>query len=75
MLIIVHEADLRCPAGQGDVLYNALSMAGREVEMLRLPNMFHTGVYDVADLSGRIIRAEAVLEWLTSRLLPTNDTS
>jgi len=75
MLIIVHEADLRCPAGQGDVLYNALSMAGREVEMLRLPNMFHTGVYDVADLSGRIIRAEAVLEWLTSRLLPTNDAS
>jgi dipeptidyl aminopeptidase/acylaminoacyl peptidase len=75
MLIIVHEADLRCPAGQGDVLYNALSMAEREVEMLRLPNMFHTGVYGVADLSGRIIRAEAVLDWLTSRLLPTHDLS
>jgi len=75
MLIIVHEADLRCPAGQGDVLYNALRMAGREVEMLRLPNMFHTGVYDVADLSGRIVRAEAVLEWLTSRLLAAHDVS
>lgn len=73
MLIIVHEADLRCPAGQGDVLFNALSMAGRQVEMLRLPNMFHTDVYGVADLSGRIIRAEAVLEWLTSRLLDSHD--
>lgn len=70
MLIVVHESDLRCPAGQGDVLYNALSMAGREVEMLRLPGMFHADVYGVDALSGRIARAEALLEWLTSRLLP-----
>lgn len=72
MLIIEHEGDLRCPVGQGDVMYNALSMAGCEVEMLRMPNMFHAGVYDVADLSGRIIRAEALLDWLVSRLLVTD---
>lgn len=72
LLIIVHEADLRCPAGQGDVLYNALCMADREVEMLRLPNMFHTDVYGVAGLTSRIARAEAVVDWLSSRLLPTN---
>lgn len=69
LLIVVHEADLRCPPGQGDVLYNALQMAGSEVEMLRLPGMYHSDVYGVANLSGRIARAEAVLEWLTTRLL------
>lgn len=69
LLIVVHEADLRCPPGQADVLYNAQRMAGREVEMLRLPGMYHGDVYGVANLEGRIVRAEAVLEWLTTRLL------
>ncbi len=69
MLVIVHEADLRCPPGQGDILYNALRMAGCEVEMLRLPGMSHVGVYGVADLPGRIGRAEALLDWFTERLL------
>ncbi len=69
LLIVVHEADLRCPPGQADGFYNAMRMAGREVEMLRLPGMYHADVYGVANLSGRIARAEAVLEWFTTRLL------
>lgn len=68
MLIIEHESDLRCPVGQGDVLYNALSMAGCEVEMLRLPGMYHVDVYGTADLAARIERAEALLDWLTGHL-------
>ena len=69
LLIIVHEADLRCPAGQSDVMYNALALAGCEVEMFRLPGMFHTDVYGVADLAGRIARAAALVGWLGERLL------
>jgi len=68
LLIVVHEHDLRCPPGQGDVLYNALTMARRHVEMLRLPGMSHTSVYGFADLAGRTDRAEAVLEWFRTHL-------
>lgn len=64
MLIIEHEADLRCPSGQGDSLYNALCLADREVEMLRLPGMYHADVYSVGDLEGRIARAEAIVDWM-----------
>jgi dipeptidyl aminopeptidase/acylaminoacyl peptidase len=63
MLIVEHEGDLRCPSGQGDVFYNALHLAGRTVEMLRLPGMFHGGPYEVADLPGRIERLAALTEW------------
>jgi len=70
LLLVAHESDLRCPAGQADVLFSALAMAGREVEMLRLPGMSHTGVYGLRDLAGRQDRAEAVLDWFTRRLMP-----
>jgi dipeptidyl aminopeptidase/acylaminoacyl peptidase len=63
MLIIEHEDDLRCPSGQGDVFYNALHLAGRTTEMLRLPGMFHGGPYQVADLPGRTERLAALTEW------------
>ncbi len=63
MLIVEHEADLRCPSGQGDVFYNALHLAGRTTEMLRLPGMFHGGPYVVADLAGRTERLGALTEW------------
>jgi dipeptidyl aminopeptidase/acylaminoacyl peptidase len=63
MLIVEHEADLRCPSGQGDVFYNALHLAGRTTEMLRLPGMFHTGPYMVADLAGRTERLTALTDW------------
>jgi dipeptidyl aminopeptidase/acylaminoacyl peptidase len=63
MLIIEHEGDLRCPVGQGDVMYNALTMSGCPTEMLRLPGMFHTDVYGVADIAARSERLAALLDW------------
>lgn len=63
MLIIEHEDDLRCPTGQGDVMYGALTLTGCPTEMLRLPGMFHTGVYGVADLPGRVERLAALTDW------------
>lgn len=63
MLVIEHESDLRCPVGQGDVLYNALQLNGCPTEMLRLPGMSHVDVYGVADLHGRTERLAALADW------------
>jgi dipeptidyl aminopeptidase/acylaminoacyl peptidase len=68
MLIVEHEADLRCPVNQGDVLFNALNLAGLPTEMLRLPGMFHTDVYGVADLPARQERLGALTEWFDRHL-------
>jgi dipeptidyl aminopeptidase/acylaminoacyl peptidase len=62
LLIVEHESDLRCPVGQGDILYNSLHLAGKEVEMLRLPGVPH--VPYSADLRVRVERAEALLQWM-----------
>jgi dipeptidyl aminopeptidase/acylaminoacyl peptidase len=70
MLVIEHEGDLRCPVGQGDVLYNALVLTGCTTEMLRLPGMFHVDVYGVADLTGRTERLGALTEWFDRYLKP-----
>ena len=70
MLIIEHESDLRCPSGQGDILYNALVLAGCTTEMLRLPGMFHVDVYGVRDLAGRTERLAALTDWFDRYLKP-----
>jgi cephalosporin-C deacetylase-like acetyl esterase len=62
LLIIAHEADLRCPPVQGDLLYNELQLAGKNTEMLRLPGVAH--VPYGASLRTRIARAQALLEWI-----------
>jgi dipeptidyl aminopeptidase/acylaminoacyl peptidase len=62
LLIIAHEGDLRCPATQGDILYNELQLAGKEVEMLRLPDVPHLP-YGAA-LRVRAGRSQALLDWM-----------
>ncbi len=62
LLIIEHEADLRCPAAQGDILYNELQLAGKKTEMLRLPGVAH--VPYSASLPTRVARARALLDWM-----------
>lgn len=64
LLIIEHERDLRCPPEQGDILFGALSRAGAEVEMFRMPGMFHAGVFDIGNLPSRIARSTELLSWL-----------
>jgi dipeptidyl aminopeptidase/acylaminoacyl peptidase len=65
-MILEHEADLRCPVTQGDILYNELKLAGKETEMLRLPGVPHNPF--AADLRVRVARAEALLEWMNRHL-------
>ncbi len=62
LMLIEHEADLRCPVSQGDILYNELKLAGQETEMLRLPGVPHSPF--AADLRVRVGRAEALIDWM-----------
>jgi dipeptidyl aminopeptidase/acylaminoacyl peptidase len=62
LLVLEHEADLRCPVSQGDILYNELKLAGKQTEMLRLPGVPHSPF--AAGLRLRVERAEALLEWM-----------
>ncbi len=62
LLVLEHEADLRCPVSQGDILYNELKLAGKQAEMLRLPGVPHSPF--AAGLRLRVERAEALLEWM-----------
>jgi len=66
MLIIDHEADLRCPPSQGDIFYNELHLAAKKPEMLRLPGVPH--VPYSASLPTRIARAAALLDWLNQHV-------
>jgi dipeptidyl aminopeptidase/acylaminoacyl peptidase len=67
MLVIEHESDLRCPASQGDILYNELQLAGLPTEMLRLPGVPHVP-FQAANLVAREGRAEALLDWLDTHV-------
>lgn len=66
LMILEHEADLRCPITQGDILFNELKLAGKETEMLRLPGVPHSPF--AADLRVRVERAEALIEWMDRHL-------
>jgi dipeptidyl aminopeptidase/acylaminoacyl peptidase len=66
LMILEHEADLRCPTTQGDILFNALKLAGKETEMLRLPGVPQSPF--AADLRVRVQRAEALIEWVDRHL-------
>lgn len=67
LLIIEHEADLRCPPAQGDLLYNELHLAGKTTEMLRLPGVLHLPY--TASPPTRTARARALIEWLNRHVL------
>ena len=71
LMILEHEADLRCPITQGDILYNELKLAGKETEMLRLPGVPHSPF--AADLRVRVGRAEALIEWMDRHLKGVDD--
>jgi dipeptidyl aminopeptidase/acylaminoacyl peptidase len=71
LMILEHESDLRCPITQGDILYNELKLAGKEVEMLRLPAVPHSPF--AADLRVRVGRAEALVGWMDRHLNGAGD--
>jgi dipeptidyl aminopeptidase/acylaminoacyl peptidase len=68
-LIVQHEADLRTPAANSDILFNLLKMHGCEVEMLRMPGgSWHAGSSQLGDPVARVVQNESMLEWFDRHL-------
>jgi dipeptidyl aminopeptidase/acylaminoacyl peptidase len=62
VLIIHSENDLRCNIEQGEHLFTALRLLGKDVEMLRFPAESHELTRSGSPLH-RVVRFEAILEW------------
>lgn len=71
LLVLAHERDLRCPPSQSDILYNELKLAGKTTEMICLPGVPHSPFG--ANLTIRIQRAEAILEWINRWMRRASD--
>jgi dipeptidyl aminopeptidase/acylaminoacyl peptidase len=67
MLLVHSEEDLRCPIAQAEELFVALRMLGRHAELVRFPAESH-GLSRTGNPRHRVMRAEIILEWFTSRL-------
>src|SRR5438034_710300 len=67
MLILHGDRDLRCPISEGEQLFTALKLLGREVRMVRFEGQSH-------DLSrsghprSRVIRLRHIVAWFISHI-------
>jgi dipeptidyl aminopeptidase/acylaminoacyl peptidase len=73
VLLYHGEPDLRCPIEQSEQFFTALTAAGRDVELVRVPAEGHVLPGDASPVHRRVIR-ELLLEWLT-RYLATAGTA
>jgi dipeptidyl aminopeptidase/acylaminoacyl peptidase len=63
-ILLYHgEADLRCPIEQSEQFFTALTAAGRDVELVRVPAEGHVLPSDASPVHRRAVR-ELLLEWL-----------
>jgi dipeptidyl aminopeptidase/acylaminoacyl peptidase len=69
VLVLHSEQDLRCNIEQGEHLFTALRLLGKEVEMLRFPAESHELSRSGSPLH-RVLRFEAILEWFGRYLSP-----
>jgi dipeptidyl aminopeptidase/acylaminoacyl peptidase len=69
VLVLHSEQDLRCNIEQGEYLFTALRLLGKEVEMLRFPAESHELSRSGSPLH-RVMRFEAILEWFGRYLSP-----
>jgi dipeptidyl aminopeptidase/acylaminoacyl peptidase len=67
VLILHSEDDLRCPIDQGEELFVALRLLGREPEMVRFPGESHELTRAGAP-GHRVSRVELILDWFDDRL-------
>lgn len=67
LLILHSDRDLRCPISEGEQMFTALKLLGREVKMVRFEGQSH-------DLSrnghprSRVIRLQHILDWFTGHI-------
>ncbi len=67
VLILHSEEDLRCPIGQGEELFVALRLLGRDPVFVRFPGESHELSRSGAPRH-RIMRAEIILDWFRDKL-------
>lgn len=67
MLLVVGEADLRCPPLQSEQFFQALKRNGCEAQMLRLPESGHLGSW-TGPLAARRAQDRALLWWFDKYL-------
>lgn len=67
VLLYHGEADLRCPIEQSEQFFTALTAAGRDVELVRVPAEGHVLPGDASPVHRRAIRT-LLLEWLARYL-------
>jgi dipeptidyl aminopeptidase/acylaminoacyl peptidase len=61
-VLIAHSTeDLRCPFGQGQELFAALRLLGRDAELLVFPGSHDFGLF--GSPAHRLLRQQALLEW------------
>jgi dipeptidyl aminopeptidase/acylaminoacyl peptidase len=67
-ILLYHgEADMRCPIEQSEQFFTALTAAGRDVELVRVPSEGHVLPSDASPVHRRVVR-ELILEWLARSL-------
>jgi len=67
LLILHSEGDLRCPVNQAEELFAILRSMKREVELVRFPAESHE-LSRSGNPAHRVMRFEAILEWLDRHL-------
>ena len=67
-LLIQGEYDHRCPPEQSEQFYSILKVNGCTVEMVRLPESYHTGSINGA-LKFRKAQNDALLDWMNKYVL------
>lgn len=67
LLMLQSEADLRCPAGQSELVFTILRARGLPVEMVRYPNEPHY-LLGMGRPDRRIDRLERIVEWFQRHL-------
>jgi dipeptidyl aminopeptidase/acylaminoacyl peptidase len=67
VLIVHSENDLRCPINQGEELFVALRLLGRQPEMVRFPGESHE-LSRSGSPRHRVMRAELILDWFRRQL-------
>lgn len=68
VLILHSENDLRCPISQGEELFTALRLLGKEVEFVRFPGESHELSRSGAP-AHRLERFQIILDWFARKLV------
>ncbi len=69
LLLLQAESDLRCPAGQTEMVFAVLRSLGREVEMIRYPGESHL-MLALGRPDRRVDRIERIVDWFERHLKP-----